>query len=547
MKFIKLVWQAAGERRLKLIISLMASTFGLLGVLVVVSFVLDPDTGAAGGTQPDLIGLLMFAGVAFAVIGGNAVGQRLSVAVVEDLLDRIRRDFTDLVRRSDYGRFESFGANRVYDTLTRNSQTLTEAAIMAIHGISAFGALVLGGFYTLLLSPLVFGVIVGIIIVSTFFYRLTQRQTHAALADVSASQTLFYSLFRHLIDGFKEVKLNHPRGESLEHDHLAPGSGDLRDAQVTAAVQINRGISVSYLFFYLMLAAIAFILPPFVGDQKVIVQSVYVAIFMLSVVEVILKAVPVITRANFAIDELKAVEDNLRDALRDEAQPVNGEDFKRIDIDGLQYSYYDPEGARSFTMGPINMHLERGEVLFIVGGNGSGKSTLMKSLTRLYEPQAGSIRRDGFTVDETNVADYRALFSAVFSDFHLFDRLYGMAGIDEDVVNDLLADLGIAHKTAYRDGAFTNTNLSTGQRKRLALAVALLEDRPILLLDELGADQDPEFRQRYYNEFIPRWKKEGRTLVIVSHEDQYFHVGDRTLVLTDGQVQERTRDGEQGL
>lgn len=349
MKFIKMVWQAAGERRLKLILSLMASTFGLMGVLVVVSFVLDPDTGPEGGTGPDMVGLLMFAGVAFAVIGGNALGQRLSVAVVEDLLDRIRRDFTDLVRRSDYGRFENYGANRVYDTLTRNSQTLTEAAIMAIHGISAFGALVLGGFYTLLLSPLVFAVIVGIIIVSTFFYRLTQRKTHAALTDVSAHQTLFYSLFRHLIDGFKEVKLNHPRGNAMEHDFLAPESGRLRDAQVTAAVQINRGISVSYLFFYLMLAVIAFVLPPFVDDQKVIVQSVYVAIFMLSVVEVILKAVPIITRANFAIDELNAVEETLRAALRDEAPPVNGEEFTRIDIDGLQYSYYDPEGARSFT------------------------------------------------------------------------------------------------------------------------------------------------------------------------------------------------------
>ena len=543
MKFLKLVWEAAGVRRLKLAIALMGSTFGMIGVLVVVSQVLDPEGHTSESNVPDLMGLFLFVIAAFSVIAGNAVGQRLSVAVVEDLLDRIRRDFADLVRRSDYGRFEAFGITRVYDTLTRNSQTLTEAAILSIHGVAGFGALILGGLYTLIISPLVFAVIIGLIITSTFFYRLTQRRTHLALTETSERQTGFFSLFRHLIDGFKEVKLHNPRGASIEHEHLEPASGALRDSQVFAAVQINRGVSVSYFFFYLMLATIAFVLPPFVGDHGIIVQSLYVAIFMLSVVEIILKAVPVITRASFAIDELKAVEQSLREVVSNERPPSADVQFERIEAQGLMYSYFDPDGARSFTMGPTGLDLNRGEILFIVGGNGSGKSTLMKVFTRLYEPESGGILWDDTSVESNNVTDYRTLFSSVFSDFHLFDRLYGLPEIEEKVVNDMLGDLDIAHKTQYRDGAFTNTNLSTGQRKRLALAVALLENRPILLLDELGADQDPEFRKRFYNELIPGWKKEGRTLVIVSHGDQYFHVADRTIVLSDGQTAIQRQNG----
>jgi len=544
VKFLKLVWQAAGVRRLKLAIALMGSTFGMIGVLVVVSQVLDPEGHGGDSKVPDLLGLFLFVTAAFSVILGNAIGQRLSVAIVEDLLDRIRRDYADLVRRSDYGRFEAFGGTRVYDTLTRNSQTLTEAAIMSIHGVAAFGALALGGLYTLIISPLVFAVIIGVIIVSTFFFRLTQRQSHLALTQTSERQTAFFSLFRHLIDGFKEVKLHNPRGESIEHEHLDPASAELRDSQIFAAVQINRGVSVSYFFFYLMLATIAFVLPPFVGEHGIIVQSLYVAIFMLSVVEIILKAVPIITRASFAIDELNAVEQSLREVVSNERAPTSGVEFERIEAQDLMYSYFDPDGARSFTMGPTGLDLNRGEVLFIVGGNGSGKSTLMKAFTRLYEPESGMILWDGNPVDSNNVTDYRTLFSSVFSDFHLFDRLYGLPEIEEKTVNDLLDDLGIAHKTRYRDGVFTNTNLSTGQRKRLALAVALLENRPILLLDELGADQDPEFRKRFYNELIPSWKKEGRTLVIVSHEDQYFHVADRTIVLSDGQAAVKRQNGE---
>src|SRR5690606_2535495 len=218
-------------------------------------------------------------------------------------------------------------------------------------------------------------------------------------------------------------------------------------------------------------------------------------------------------------------------------------DFRTISGRDLLYSYRDAQGATSFTMGPTSLDIAKGELLFVVGGNGSGKSTLLKTLTRLYEPQEGVLLWDGVPVEADNVRAYRSLFSAVFADFHLFDRLYGMGDVPEDKVNALLEELGVAHKTSYRNGRFTNTNLSTGQRKRLALAVALLEERPILVLDELAADQDPDFRQRFYNELVPRWKAEGRTLIVVSHDDRYFHIADRTLILADGKVKQVLTSG----
>ena len=161
----------------------------------------------------------------------------------------------------------------------------------------------------------------------------------------------------------------------------------------------------------------------------------------------------------------------------------------------------------------------------MVGGNGSGKSTLTRVLTQLYRAEAGAILWDGALVDANNAPRYRNLFSAVYADFHLFDRLYGMEGVDPEHVRRLLADVGLADKTAYVDGRFTNVELSTGQRKRLALVVALIEDRPIYVLDELSADQDPVFRQRYYKEFLPALKARGKTLIVVSHDERYFDIG----------------------
>ncbi|MEX0759579.1 MAG: ATP-binding cassette domain-containing protein, partial [Tistlia sp.] len=472
MKFLLVLWEAAGPLRLRLALSVAGSTFGTIGILMVVNTVLDPEKHADG--KPDLTGLVLFAFAASAVVVGQAVGQRISTAVIEDLLDRIRVRTVELVRRTDYGRFESNGGRSVYDVLSRNSAVMNEAAMMAMHGVGAFGALILGGFYTLMLSPLVFAVIAVVILSSSFFYRLSQRQTHGALAWASQVQDRFYALLRHLLDGFKEVKLHDSRGDDLEHRYLTPESGSLRDAQIDATKQINKGINVSYVFFYLMLGTIAFVLPSFVGEQRVIGMSVYVAVYMLGIVEVILKTVPTVTRASFAIDEFDAMEKSLQAAARDEAAARGAVDFQTIAGLDLLYSYFDRDGQRSFTMGPATLELSKGELLFVVGGNGSGKSTLLKTFTRLYQPQSGTLLWDGAPVDSTNVRAYRSLFSSVFSDFHLFDRLYGLEGVPEERVNALLAELDIAHKTAYRDGRFTNTDLSTGQRKRLALALALL-------------------------------------------------------------------------
>jgi putative ATP-binding cassette transporter len=189
-------------------------------------------------------------------------------------------------------------------------------------------------------------------------------------------------------------------------------------------------------------------------------------------------------------------------------------------------------------MGPVDLTVGAGETVFIVGGNGSGKSTLLRVLTWLYEPKTGAILWDGQLVDRSNVADYRNLFSTVFSDFHLFDRLYGLPGVDPAEAEALLRTMGIAGKTQFRDGGFTNLDLSTGQRKRLAFVAALLEDKPIYVLDELAADQDGEFRRAFYEQHLPSLKARGKTLVVVSHDERYFHVADRVLVMEDGRFVE---------
>ena len=139
-------------------------------------------------------------------------------------------------------------------------------------------------------------------------------------------------------------------------------------------------------------------------------------------------------------------------------------------------------------------------------------------------------------IGTSNVDTFRQYFSTIFNDFHLFDQFYGLETVTEDQVRALQRRFMLDEKTLFHDHHFSTLDLSTGQRKRLALLTAMLEDRPILILDEVSADQDPEFRRFYYEELLAELKSQGRTVLVVSHDDRYFHVADRVLYMDYGRL-----------
>src|SRR5262249_26165087 len=149
-----------------------------------------------------------------------------------------------------------------------------------------------------------------------------------------------------------------------------------------------------------------------------------------------------------------------------------------------------------FNLGPIDLDFHPGEIVFIAGGNGSGKSTLAKILTGLYPPMAGSVRVDGCLVDDSNLAWYREHFSAVFVDGFLFEDLTGPTSPDRDAAaRAYLEGFELNTKVKIEGGRFSTTALSEGQRKRLALVSAYMEDRPIYVFDEWAATQEPRFKR----------------------------------------------------
>ena len=174
-------------------------------------------------------------------------------------------------------------------------------------------------------------------------------------------------------------------------------------------------------------------------------------------------------------------------------------------------------------LGPVNLTFRPGELTFIVGGNGSGKSTLAKIITGLYPPESGEILLDGKKVTNCDRDDYRQLFSAVFADFYIFGTMLGLNAVNLDSrALHYLTELHLEHKVKVRNGQLSTVDLSQGQRKRLALLTAYLEDRPFYLFDEWASDQDPQFKEIFYRQILPDLKARGKAIVVITHDDRYF-------------------------
>jgi putative ATP-binding cassette transporter len=431
---------------------------------------------------------------------------------------------------------EARGGVDAYTPLTRVG-VISQGTVLLVSSAQAVSGLLFIAIYLALLSPANLLVICAILAVCLPFFSGAYRATRGLLREAAGIEARLFHRFTELIQGFSEVVLDRQLSDGLMAELDQTSTAALQRKTEVAERQV-RDINFTSSMLSLLLFAVVFVVPLALGESSINIHALATAVlFLFGPVGELAITIPVLGRFDAAVSDLYALEDGLDRAAgeSDGLSPVQGlTEFQHIELADVGFHYSERGEQGAFGVGPLNLTLHRGEMLFIVGGNGSGKSTLLKLLTGLYPPDSGRVLLDGRSVGEAERPAYRTLFAAVFTDFHLFPRLHGRPGIDPDMVNRRLAELGLGNKTRFGADGFHDLELSTGQRKRIALLAATLKERPILVLDELAADQDPAFRRHFYEEMLPQFKARGLTLVCVTHDDQFFHVADRVLMMREG-------------
>ncbi len=434
---------------------------------------------------------------------------------------------------------EKVGSHRLLATLTTDIGVIVEAITMVpllmMHVAVVVSCLVYLGW----LSWVVLLEVAGFIVLGVVTYQIPVVR---AIRHFERSRRVFDNLVgevRSLTEGTKELKMHRLRRRAFLRQMEATAD-QFRRASRAGHVVFTAAASWGQALFFVVLGLLVLLLPRFQEvDSKTLIGYTVILFQMMVPLEVVMNALPNLGRALASARTVEELGFSLEAETREresDAEPSGS--WGRLELKGVTHRYRRENEDESFLLGPIDLSFAPGELIFLVGGNGSGKTTLAKLILGLYAPEGGEIRFAGKSIDDDNREEYRGHFSVVFSDFFVFETLLGLeAGALDDDAKKYLTRLHLQQKVQVKDGQLSTTELSQGQRKRLALLTAYLEDRPIYLFDEWAADQDPVFKEIFYLQLLPELRSRGKTVFVISHDDHYFHVADRVLKLDYGKIE----------
>ena len=537
LDFVKFLSAHLGKKK-KLVIG-----SGAINGISMIALMYSLSIGLKGLTQTGEIsirGLMLFlcSWVVFYI--SQLIAVKTSSNAAYSALEEMELRLIDKLRRVDYSAFKTVSSADIYAVIGGDKNAVITAARFVASAVSAVVTIVFSLIY---LSTVSVAAVVLILLeyglITFIFHLYNVSMAKRFEADTQASGSFSQSL-RNIIDGFAEVKMNNIKSEAIYNNSIKPASFRKTESYKTTEISWVKLLVANNAAIFIPLGLIVFILPVLsAANVQSVVEIMTIILIIMGPAGMLTTFISNAAMANNTLLRMESVEKQLDEAVNKEEEgdlsmPPQTPEFSVLAMNELRFAYSEEGGKTGFSLYIENFRLEKGELLIIKGGNGSGKSTFLRVLAGLFLPKNGDIMLGDIRVSSLKGSDYRSLFSIVFSDFHLFDDFYGL-NIDKQILHYWAGKLEITDVIRnYEQSHELPSALSSGQRKRMALLAAILEDRKIMLLDEVAADFDPEFRTKYYREIIPELKTAGRTLILVSHDDRYFDVADRVVEFREG-------------
>lgn len=503
----------------------------------------DPRLHATSVANPNIFGFeiahapfaAVFAAVCLFILLARSASQIMLTRLAIDVASDLRTRMYNRIAAAPLPVLERIGSPRMLAALTTDipriilgARLLPDLVVDLVMLVGMLG-------FLLILNPSVFTYVMACIAFGAATYQVPMlvgrrhfRNARQGFDDLQASM-------EGLIRGIKELKLNDWKRDAFFREVLLAHEARVRTSEKAGHTLVRAATNYGDLISFFVIGTIIFVLVNYrsiASDE--LVGIIMALLYITGPVAIVLNAIPQLSVAQVSLRRFGALFAQLPgEDLGTRQETVLP--WQEIRFEGVEYQHTGAEGP-GFRLGPIDLTLRKGEITFIVGGNGSGKSTLSKLITLHYVATAGVIRFGAQEVDSSSIGTLRQSIAAIYSDYHLFDRVLGLNGRHEvqSTVEHYLEALQLAHKVTFRDGFFSTLSLSDGQRRRLALLVALLDDKDLYLFDEWAADQDPSFKQVFYHEILPELKRRGKAIVAISHDDRYFDVADQVITLEDG-------------
>lgn len=502
-------------------------------------------TQASTQQQSLVKGFILLAAVSLVT---SIVSQVMLIRLSEDTIFSLRMQLSRGILASPLRQLEELGANKVLAVLTDDVQSVS-STVFVIPILCIDIAIILGCFvYLALLSFLVFLITLVLTAIAIFTIQFFINKARENFAKARDEEDNLFKHFRSLTEGIKELKLNSDRQEYFLESEFKTTASSYRAYNISSLNTLSLAFGWGQIVLFIIIGLLLFLVPSNLQvSQPVLSGYTLTMIFLVQPFTDLLRILPNFSRASVALDKIDTLGLSLaaNTELKSASIAPKKLEWQQWKFRGVTHKYATEKADSNFILGPVDLDFKPGELVFIVGGNGSGKSTLAKLIIGLYAPESGSIYLDGEEITQKNRDWYRQHFSVVFYDFYLFERLLGLSDRDDlDADAEFyLQKLQLDSKVSVKEGLISSLALSQGQRKRLALLTAYLEERPIYLFDEWASDQDPLFKEIFYTQLLLDLKQRGKTVIVISHDDRYFHVGDRIIKLDYGKIESDSPQG----
>jgi putative ATP-binding cassette transporter len=481
-----------------------------------------------------------FVGLCLLLPFARFTSERLLTKLGQAAMHRMRMQVCGQILAAPLLHLEQLGSARLLTTLTDDIPTITNAVLL-IPLLCVNAALVIGCLiYLGILSWVVFLIVLGFMVLGIATYQVPIIKVQKIFRVAREHADRLQEHFRALTLGAKELKIHNERRHTFIKEGLEATADALQEHNVAGQNLYTAAASWGQVLVFIVIGLILFVLPSMRNlDRAMLTGYALTLLYLMNPLQVTMNSLPQLARANIALNKVNELGFTLSSQGSEQIEEKHFETdtWAKLRLSSVTHRYHRDGEASDFILGPLDLTFKPGEMVFIIGGNGSGKTTFVKLLTGLYAPESGAIYLNDEPIGPDNREAYRRHFSAVFSDFYLFETMLGLVdkGLDQRA-SEYLQLLKLAHKVQIEKGKLSRTDLSQGQRKRLALLTAFLEDRPIYIFDEWAADQDPYFKDFFYMNLLPDLTARHKTVFVITHDDRYYHLAERIITLENGQV-----------